>query len=187
VTLDGVDVRDVDETALHTAVVTVLQETILFSGTLRENIRYGRPDAEDDEVEAAAKTAQVDRFVDDLPERYDSIVGQRGVNLSGGQKQRIAIARALVARPKILILDDATSAVDLETEERIHAGLAEALPGCTRFIVAQRVATVLGADIIVVLDDGRIAAQGTHRELLSSSPIYREIYESQMGVELAGA
>jgi ATP-binding cassette subfamily B protein len=180
VTIDGVDVRDIDEAALHSAIGVALQETILFSGTIRDNIRYGRPDAGDDEVIAAAKMAQAHEFISRFPDGYDSIVGQRGVNLSGGQKQRIAIARALLIRPAILILDDSTSAVDIETEARIQSALAGLRQGQTRFVVAQRISTVLSADKILVLDDGQIVAEGTHSQLIVSSPIYREIYESQM-------
>jgi len=189
VTIDGVDVRDVDKEALRRNVGIALQETVLFSGTIRDNIRYGRPDATEEEVVAAAKAAQAHDFITSFPEGYDTVLGQRGVNLSGGQKQRIAIARAILLRPAILILDDSTSAVDVETESRIQAALEEMMrdrtdpsaPLRTSFVIAQRVSTVLTADKILVLDDGQIAAQGTHAELLSSSPIYREIYESQLG------
>jgi len=153
---------------------------VLFSGTIRDNIRYGRPDASDEEVIAAAKMAQAHNFIAALPGGYDAEVGQRGVNLSGGQKQRIAIARALLIQPSILILDDSTSAVDVETEGRIQAALEADNAQRTTFVVAQRISTVLAADKILVLDDGRIVAQGAHAELLASSPIYREIYASQM-------
>jgi ATP-binding cassette subfamily B protein len=180
ITIDGVDVRDVDEAALHGAIGVALQESILFTGSIRDNIRYGRPEASDDEVIAAAKMAQAHDFISRFPEGYDSIVGQRGVNLSGGQRQRIAIARALLSRPAVLIFDDSTSAVDVETEARIQAALADMPVRPTRVVVAQRISTVLSADKILVLDDGRVAAQGTHAQLLESSPIYREIYESQM-------
>lgn len=180
VTIDGVDVRAVDEDALRGAVAVALQESVLFSGTIRDNIRYGRPDASDAEVVAAARMAQADDFISRLPDGYDSIVGQRGVNLSGGQKQRIAIARALLMNPTVLILDDSTSAVDVETEARIQAALAHLREEQTRIVVAQRVSTVLSADKILVLDDGQVVAQGTHADLLATSPIYREIYESQM-------
>jgi ATP-binding cassette subfamily B protein len=180
VTLDGVDVRAVEQNVLRATVGMALQESLLFSGTIRDNIRYGRPDADDAEVLAAAQLAQAHPFISRLPNGYDSLVGQRGVNLSGGQKQRIAIARALLTQPAVLILDDSTSAVDVETEARIQAALANLPQRQTRVVVAQRISTVLNADTILVLDDGRIVAQGTHDELLASSPIYREIYASQM-------
>ena len=153
----------------------------MFSGTIRENIRFGRPEASDEEVIAAAQAAQAHDFIVSFPDGYDTVLGQRGVNLSGGQKQRIAIARALITQPAVLILDDSTSAVDVETESLIEAALDTLAADSTRFVVAQRISTVLKADKILVLDDGVIAAEGTHRELLSSSPIYREIYESQLG------
>jgi ATP-binding cassette, subfamily B, multidrug efflux pump len=180
VTLDGVDVRELDEASLRRAVGVALQESILFSGTIRDNIRYGRPEASEAEVIAAAELAQAHDFIVRLPRGYDSVVGQRGVNLSGGQKQRVAIARALLTAPAVLLLDDSTSAVDVETEARLQAALARHRPEQTRIVVAQRISTVLGADRILVLDDGRIVAQGTHESLLASSPIYREIYESQL-------
>ena len=180
VTLDGVDVRDLDASALRGAVGIALQESILFTGSIRDNIRYGRPDASDDEVIAAAKLAQAHDFITRFPEGYSSVVGQRGVNLSGGQKQRIAIARALLNRPGVLVLDDSTSAVDVETEARIQEGLNQRPERQTRVVVAQRISTVLNADTILVLDDGRVVAEGAHRELLETSPIYREIYASQM-------
>jgi ATP-binding cassette subfamily B multidrug efflux pump len=182
VTIDGVDVRAIDEVVLRGVVAVALQESVLFSGTIRDNIRYGRPDATDAEVIAAARIAQADEFISHLPDGYDSIVGQRGVNLSGGQKQRIAIARALLMNPRILILDDSTSAVDVETEARIQMALARLHEDQTRFVVAQRVSAAMGADRILILDDGQIVAQGTHAELLATSPIYREIFESQMEI-----
>ncbi|MBN1259139.1 MAG: ABC transporter ATP-binding protein [Anaerolineae bacterium] len=181
ITLDGVDVRDIDTSTLRRNIGIALQETVLFSGTIRDNIRYGRPEASEEEVIAAAKAAQAHAFIMRFPDGYDSMVGQRGVNLSGGQKQRIAIARALLLRPAVLILDDSTSAVDVETETQIQAALAGLMQDRTSFIIAQRISTVLTADRILVLDDGRIAAQGTHTELLASSSIYREIYDSQLG------
>jgi ATP-binding cassette subfamily B protein len=180
VTIDGLDVRQIDEAALRRQIGVALQESVLFSGTIRDNIRYGRPEAGDEEVITAAKMAQAHDFITRFPNGYDSIVGQRGVNLSGGQKQRLAIARALLTQPALLILDDSTSAVDVETEARIQEALAQARQGRTNFVVAQRISTVLGADKILVLDDGQIVAAGDHEELLASSPIYREIYESQM-------
>jgi len=181
VTIDGIDVRDVSQAALRRHIGIALQETVLFSGTIRDNIRYGRPDASNEEVIAAAKAAQAHDFILSFPEGYDTLLGQRGVNLSGGQRQRIAIARALLVRPAVLILDDSTSAVDLETEARIQAALQGLMRSCTSFVIAQRISSVMNADKILVLDRGRIAAQGTHEELLATSPIYRGIYESQLG------
>jgi len=178
VLIDDIDVRSLDPESLHSVIGIALQETVLFSGTIRDNIRYGRPDATDEEVIEAAKTAQAHDFISGFPDGYDSIVGQRGVNLSGGQKQRIAIARALLMQSPILILDDSTSAVDVATEARIQAGLAEVQQ--TRIIVAQRISSALGADKIIVLDGGNIVAEGTHQELLASSPIYQDIYASQL-------
>jgi ATP-binding cassette subfamily B multidrug efflux pump len=181
VTLDGVDVRDIPLEALRAQVGIALQEAVLFSGTVRDNIRYGRPDATEEEVIAAAQAAQAHDFITAFPDGYDTAVGQRGVNLSGGQKQRIAIARALLVRPQVLILDDSTSAVDVATEAQIQAALDELMADRTSFVIAQRISTVLNADKIVVLDRGQIAAAGTHAELMGISPIYREIYESQLG------
>jgi ATP-binding cassette subfamily B multidrug efflux pump len=181
VTLDGVDVRDIPLEALRAQVGIALQEAVLFSGTVRDNIRYGRPDATEEEVIAAAQAAQAHDFITAFPDGYDTVVGQRGVNLSGGQKQRIAIARALLVRPKVLILDDSTSAVDVATEAQIQAALEELMADRTSFVIAQRISTVLNADKIVVLDRGQIAAAGTHAELMKISPIYQEIYESQLG------
>jgi ATP-binding cassette subfamily B multidrug efflux pump len=181
VLIDGIDVRDVEQDTLLAQVAIVLQETVLFSGTVRDNIRYGRLKANDETVVAAAKAAQAHDFILALPQGYDTHVEQRGVNLSGGQKQRIAIARALLLQPKILILDDSTSAVDVETESKIQESLEKIMQDRLTFIVAQRISTVLNADKIVVLDKGRIAAVGTHKTLMKSSPIYQEIYESQLG------
>ena len=181
VTINGMDIRHLQQKSLFSQLGVVPQETVLFSGTVRDNIRYGRPEASDEEVTAAAMAAQAHDFILQLPQGYDTHVEERGTNLSGGQKQRIAIARALVTRPKILILDDSTSSVDVETETRIQSALEEALGDCTRFVVAQRISTVLNADKIVVIDKGRLVAQGTHAELMHSSPVYQEIYESQLG------
>ena len=186
ITIDGVDVRDLDQGALHRRIGVALQEPILFSGTIRDNIRYGRPDADAAAVVAAAKLAQAHDFITSLPGGYEARVGQRGVNLSGGQKQRLAIARALLIDPAILILDDSTSAVDVATEARIQDELAQARQGRTTFMVAQRISSVLTADKILVLDDGQIAAAGDHRTLLATSPIYREIYASQLEPGLLG-
>lgn len=190
ITFDGVDVRELDLHALRAQVGIALQEAVLFGGTVRDNIRYGRGEAPQEEVEAAARAAQAHEFIRELPEGYDTVIGQRGVTLSGGQRQRIAIARALLVRPRVLILDDSTSAVDVETEVRLQDALDELLATSrnttTRFVVAQRISTVLLADRILVLDQGRIAAMGTHRELLLSSPVYRDIYDSQLGGVVAG-
>jgi ATP-binding cassette, subfamily B, multidrug efflux pump len=186
VTIDGVDVRRFQHDALLEKIAIVPQETVLFSGTVRDNIRFGKPDADDIEVEAAAKAAQAHEFILALPNGYNTHVEQRGVNLSGGQKQRIAIARALLSRPDILILDDSTSAVDVETETKIQDALDSWVGVQTRFVVAQRISTVLKADKIVVLEKGRVAAVGNHRELIRSSPIYQEIYASQLGNGFGG-
>jgi ATP-binding cassette subfamily B multidrug efflux pump len=181
VTIDGIDVRDIELENLRSYIGISLQEVALFSGTVRDNIRYGRPDASDEEVIAAAKAAQADEFITEFPNGYDTLVGERGATLSGGQKQRIAIARALLIHPKILILDDSTSAVDIETEIKIEEALDKILTDTTSFVIAQRISTVLNADKILVLDEGKIAAEGTHTQLMDSSPIYREIYDSQLG------
>jgi len=180
VTIDGVDVRQVTLESLRRQIGIVLQETTLFTGTIRENITFGRPDATDEEVTAAAKAAAAHEFITSFPEGYDTPVGERGVTLSGGQKQRIAIARALLTDPRILILDDFTSSVDFETERRIEEALQRLMEGRTTFIIAQRVSTVQNADLILVLDRGRVVAQGTHEELLQESPLYAEIYYSQL-------
>jgi len=179
--VDGVDVRDWEPAALRSQVGMVLQQTTLFSGTIRQNIAYGRPDAPLEAVIAAAQAAQAHDFIMAMPDGYDSTVEARGVNLSGGQRQRIAIARALLISPAILVLDDSTSAVDMETEFKIQQALEGLMQGRTTFIVAQRISSVLKADQIIVLEAGRIAAQGSHAELLHSSPIYQDIYRSQLG------
>ncbi len=189
ITFDGIDVRDLDLASLRQSIGVALQETILFSGTVAENIRYGQSTASDEEVQAAAKAAQADVFISELPAGYETPVGERGVTLSGGQRQRIAIARALLIRPKVLILDDSTSALDIETEVRLQDALdrllAESQNATTRFIVAQRISTVLLADKIIVLDQGRISAVGSHRQLLAESDVYRDIYLSQLGEPMA--
>ncbi len=182
VTMDSTDVRQVTLESLRGQVGMVAQDSVLFSGTIRENIAYGRPDASDDEVIAAAQAAQAHDFIVALPNGYDTVIGERGVNLSGGQKQRLAIARALLIKPRVLILDDSTSSVDLETEVRIQQALAKATDS-TRFIIAQRISSVMDADRIIVLDRGHVAASGTHRDLLATSPIYRDIYRSQLGTD----
>lgn len=181
VSIDGVDVRDLQQEAVLAQVGVVPQETVLFAGTVSENIRFGKPEASDAEVIAAAQAAQAHDFILELPEGYETHVEQRGVNFSGGQKQRIAIARALLLKPKILILDDSTSSVDVETETKIQAALEMLLRGRTSFVVAQRISTVLNADRILVLDHGRIVASGSHAELMQTSTIYQEIFDSQLG------
>jgi len=179
--IDGIDVRDIKQESLFASIAITPQDTILFSGTISQNISYGNPTASQAEIIQAAKAAQVHDFIRKLPEGYDTPIAQRGVNLSGGQKQRIAIARAILCHPRILILDDSTSAVDVETESKIQAALDELMKGCTNFVVAQRISTVLNADKIVVLDRGRVVAQGTHTQLIKSSPVYKEIFDSQLG------
>ena len=181
VSIDGVNVRDWEPAALRAQIGMVLQESTLFSGSVRDNIAYGAPEATQDAVIEAARAAQAHDFISAMPQGYDSVVEAGGANLSGGQKQRIAIARALLIRPGILIFDDSTSAVDMETEYKIQAALAELAAETTTLIIAQRITSVLGADQILVLDHGRIAERGTHQQLLESGPIYREIYESQLG------
>jgi ATP-binding cassette, subfamily B, multidrug efflux pump len=185
--IDGLDIRQVRQDSLLARIGIVPQETVLFSGTVRDNIRYGRPDASEEQVVAAARAAQAHEFILDLPDGYDTHVEERGTNLSGGQKQRIAIARAMLTDPSILIMDDSTSAVDVETETKIQSALDELMKDRTSFVVAQRISTVLKADKIVVIDRGQVAAQGTHRQLLKSSPIYQEIYASQLGAGVNGA
>ena len=183
VKVDGVDVREWDLEALRSQIGFCLQESVLFTGTVADNIRWGRRGASMEEVVEAAKLAQAHEFIQELPQGYETVVGERGVNLSGGQKQRIAIARAILIKPRILILDDSTSAVDTETEIRLEEALEAAFKGVTTFVIAQRISTVLTADKILVLENGRVAAEGSHQELMASSPVYREIYESQLGGE----
>jgi ATP-binding cassette, subfamily B, multidrug efflux pump len=177
----GEDVRALKQVSLLARMGVVPQEALLFSGTVRDNIRYGKPEADDAEVRAAAEAAQAHEFISQLPDGYEGRVEARGANFSGGQKQRLAIARALLLEPEVLILDDSTSAVDVETETKIQDALFARREGRTTFVVAQRISTVLKADQILVLDRGRIVAAGTHRELMRSSPIYQEIFESQLG------
>ena len=179
VLVGGQDVRRYDLTALRDAVGIVLQKNVLFSGTVRDNLRWGNPDATDDELWAACRAACADEFLERMPGGLDADLGQGGVNVSGGQKQRLCIARTLLKKPRILIFDDSVSAVDTATEAKIRKALA-ALAGVTKIIIAQRVTSVMGTDMIVVLDDGRIHAVGTHSQLLASDPIYQEIYHSQM-------
>jgi ATP-binding cassette subfamily B multidrug efflux pump len=186
VAFDGLDVRQATLDSVRAQIGLAPQETVLFSGTIRDNIRYGRPEATEEEVVAAAKVAQAHHFITAFPDGYDTMLGQRGVNLSGGQKQRLAIARALLPDPRVLILDDSTSSVDVETEGRIRAALDQFRAGRVIIQVAQRISSILGADKIVVLERGRIAAMGRHRQLLATSPLYRDIYRSQLGDEPPG-
>ena len=179
VKVGGRDVRDYDLDALRNAVSVVLQKNLLFSGSVSDNLRWGDPDASDEELRDACRLAQADEFVMAHGEGYDRRLEQGGTNVSGGQKQRLCIARALLKKPKILILDDSTSAVDTRTDAKIRAGFKTYIPETTKIIIAQRVASVQDADLILVMDGGRIAAQGTHAQLLQTSDIYREIYEQQ--------
>jgi len=181
VLIDGINVKDYDVTVLRKNISMVLQDTVLFTGTIKDNIAWGNEDASMEEIIEAAKVAQAHDFIMSFEKGYDTEVSERGVNLSGGQKQRISIARAILKKPKILILDDCTSAVDMATEKRIQAALKEYIKGTTTFIIAQRISSIKHADKILVMDGGRIVAQGTHEELLKSCPIYQEIYQTQMG------
>ncbi|MDQ0088819.1 ATP-binding cassette subfamily B protein [Paenibacillus anaericanus] len=183
--IDGTDVREMGLEHLRGRIGLVMQQTILFSGTIRDNIRYGRPDATAEEVEQAAITAEAHNFIIGLPQGYDTILGQRGVNLSGGQKQRLSIARALLIRPMILIMDDSTSALDAATESRIRQMLKEQMRNSTNILITQRVSSVIDANRILILENGRIVAQGTHEELLLSSDVYRDIRQSQLKGEEA--
>ena len=179
VRVGGRDVREYDLESLRNAVAVVLQKNMLFSGTILENLRWGDPDATDKEVAAACRLAQADEFIESFPEGYDTYIEQGGTNVSGGQRQRLCIARALLKKPKILILDDSTSAVDTHTDALIRAGFRSFIPETTKIIIAQRVASVEDADLILVMDNGRISAAGTHESLLRESEIYREIHEQQ--------
>ncbi len=185
ITIDGHDLRDVTLDSLRSQIGIVLQETTLFSGTIRENIAFGRPDATFEEIQNAAKAAAAHDFIMSFPDGYDTHVGERGQTLSGGQKQRVAIARALLLNPRILILDDSTSSVDLTTEAQIQKALETLMQGRTSFVIAQRISTVINADKILVLDKGEIVAQGKHAELMEEEPIYAEIYNSQLLPESA--
>ncbi len=181
VTIDGIDVRDITIQSLRENIAVSLQEPILFSGTVKENIAYGKPDALADDIDSVAKASQTLEFIKSLPKGYESDVGPRGAGLSGGQKQRIAIARALIVKPKILILDDSTSSVDVQIEAKIQEALEKLMGKSTIFIIAQRISTVLKADKIIILEKGKIAAIGDHTQLIRESPIYKEIYDSQLG------
>ena len=179
VRVGGVDTRKYDLTVLRDSVAMVLQKNELFSGTIKDNLRWGNENATDEEIMEACRLAQADSFIQDFPDKYDTWIEQGGTNVSGGQKQRLCIARALLKKPKIIILDDSTSAVDTRTDALIRDGFRSFIPDTTKIIIAQRVASVQDADIIVVLDNGRISDCGTHEELLARSDIYREVYESQ--------
>lgn len=183
VKVDGVDVKNMAPEILRKKIAIVPQRTVLFTGSVIENIRWGREDASEKEVEEAARISQAHEFISSLPEGYNTILGQGGVNFSGGQKQRVSIARALVRKPEILILDDSTSAVDVSTENNIRESLKDYMKGLTCFIIAQRITSVMGADRIVVLDNGQIAGMGSHGELLKTCRIYQDIYHSQLGRE----
>jgi len=187
VLVDGVDVRDYGLTNLRNAVSMVLQDNLLFSGSLAENLSWGKENADQAEMDEAAEAAQILRFIEGLPAGYETELGQRGAGLSGGQKQRMCIARALLKSPKILILDDSTSAVDTATEAKIRQHLANVLPGTTKIIIAQRISSVMEADKILVIDNGRLVGEGTHQSLLADNVTYREIYYSQFRKEEAGA
>ena len=179
VLVGGQDVRAYDLAALRDQVSMVLQNNVLFSGTISENLRWGNAEATDEEIQRVAKIAQADPFIQEFPDKYDTLISQGGNNVSGGQKQRLTIARALLKRPKILILDDSTSAVDTKTDRSIRAGLKQEIPGTTTIIISQRINSIEDADRIIVMDDGKINGIGTHEELLTSNEIYREVYDSQ--------
>ena len=179
VRVGGVDVRQYDLETLRNQVAVVLQKNVLFSGTIKENLRWGDANASDEELQRACELACADEFIQQMPDKYDTYIEQGGTNVSGGQKQRLCIARALLKKPKILILDDSTSAVDTKTDAKIRAALRSEIPETTKFIIAQRISSIQDADLILVLEGGRIDAMGTHEQLLASNRIYREVYESQ--------
>lgn len=179
ITIDGHDIRDVTVASLRSQIGIVPQETMLFSATVRENIRYGRLDATDEEVEAAARAANADAFIRALPKGYDTAVGERGLNLSGGQRQRISIARAILKNPRILILDEATSALDTESEKIVQAALDKLMEGRTSFVIAHRLSTIFDADQIFVIDGGQVKERGTHEELLKQGGLYSYLYSIQ--------
>jgi ATP-binding cassette subfamily B protein len=180
VEVGGIDVRKYNIETLRNEVSMVLQKNVLFSGTIKENLRWGSKDATDEELIAACKQAQADEFIESLPDKYDTFIEQGGTNVSGGQKQRLCIARALLKKPRILILDDSTSAVDTRTDAQIRKAFKETIPNTTKLIIAQRVSSVQDADKIIVLNDGKVEGIGTHEELLKSNAVYREVYESQV-------
>lgn len=180
VEVGGRDVRSYNLDVLRSSISMVLQKNVLFSGTIEENLRWGNPDATDEEIKAACVSASADKFVTSFPEGYKTVLGQGGVNLSGGQKQRLCIARALLKKPKVLILDDSTSAVDTATDASIRSALRNTLPDTTKIIIAQRVASIQDADMILIMDEGKVVDSGNHESLLKTSSIYREVYESQL-------
>mgnify|MGYP000650614516 CR=1 FL=1 len=181
ITLDGVELRDLPLEELRQQIGFVPQKGVLFSGTIASNLRFGNPDASDAEIEQAAEIAQAMEFIGEKPDRFDSDISQGGTNVSGGQKQRLCIARALLKKPKVLILDDSTSAVDTATDARIRRAFAEEIPDTTKLIIAQRVSSIQNADRIIVMDNGEINGFGTHEELLKTNAIYQEVFHSQTG------
>ena len=181
VKVGGIDTRKYSVEKLRDAVSVVLQNNVLFSGTIYDNLRWGDKNATDEECRRAAHLACADEFIDRFPDGYNTRISQGGTNVSGGQRQRLCIARALLKKPKVLILDDSTSAVDTNTDAKIRKAFREEIPGTTKFIIAQRVSSVMDADRIIVMDDGKISGIGTHEELLESNAIYRDVYESQTG------
>lgn len=182
ITVGGIDVKNIDIEVLRNNVAMVLQKNVLFSGTIKENLLWGNEHANDNEIAHACKLAQADSFINDFPCKYDSYIEQGGTNVSGGQKQRLCIARALLKKPKILILDDSTSAVDTKTDLMIRKAFKEEIPNITKIIIAQRISSIQDADKIIVMDSGKINAIGTHEELMEKSSIYKEVYNSQMKV-----
>ena len=183
----GVNVKDYDLEALRNQVAVVLQKNLLFSGTIKENLRWGNPDATDEELVRACKLAQADDFIQSFPDKYDTYIEQGGTNVSGGQKQRLCIARALLKKPKILILDDSTSAVDTKTDALIRKAFKEEIPDTTKFIIAQRVSSVQDSDQIILMKNGMVSDVGTHDELLARNPVYQEVYYSQNKIGNADA
>ena len=182
VKVGGVDVREYDLDALRSAVAMVLQKNTLFSGTIRENLRWGDPNATDEEMQEACRLAQADEFIQSFPEGYDTYIEQGGANVSGGQKQRLCIARALLKNPKVLILDDSTSAVDTKTDALIRQAFMEKIPNTTKIIIAQRISSVQDADQILVMDGGRVVEQGNHEQLLQKNGFYATLYNSQFAL-----